>query len=175
MLDACIEQTGVVAWLAKRSQKATSSSSVAKLLFQRKKPGEFAVEQLVRDAIREHRLRERRRHFSCRQIFITKYHRTIARYQAGRGPSAVEGKATAEQGAGDQGLMFGFACDETPGAHAGAHHVCAQARARAHAIAQNGKVGWLRPDAKSQVSVIYEDGKPIGISCVVSRPSTRAT
>src|ERR1041384_6759963 len=34
-------------------------------------------------------------------------------------------------------------------------------------IRKSGKVGWLRPDAKSQVSVIYEDGKPIGISCVV--------
>ena len=79
----------------------------------------------------------------------------------------AKGKKTAEQGAGDQGLMFGYACNETPElmpapimfAHRLGRELTASARA--------AKRDWLRPDAKSQVSVIYEDGKPVGISNVV--------
>src|SRR5213595_4122930 len=80
---------------------------------------------------------------------------------------AADGKETAEQGAGDQGLMFGYACDETrelmPAPIMFAHRLGRELTR----IRKNGKVGWLRPDTKSQVSVIYENGKPIGISCVV--------
>src|SRR5580692_1764884 len=80
---------------------------------------------------------------------------------------AAEGKGHAEQGAGDQGLMFGYACDETPELMPApimfAHRL---GRSLTH-IRKSGRVPWLRPDAKSQVSVIYEGGKPIGISCVV--------
>ncbi|MDT8363651.1 MAG: methionine adenosyltransferase [Nitrosomonas sp.] len=72
-----------------------------------------------------------------------------------------------EQGAGDQGLMFGYACDETPQlmpmpifyAH---RLVEQQAKVR-----KNGKLSWLRPDAKSQVSVRYVDGVPQSIETVV--------
>src|SRR3989454_6336351 len=79
----------------------------------------------------------------------------------------AEGKDHAEQGAGDQGLMFGYACDETrelmPAPIMYAHRVGRELTR----LRKSGKVKWLRPDAKSQVSVIYEDGKPIGISNVV--------
>ncbi len=72
-----------------------------------------------------------------------------------------------DQGAGDQGLMFGYACDETdtlmPFAIDYAHRlVKKQAEVR-----KTGSLTWLRPDAKSQVSVRYEDGKPVGIETVV--------
>lgn len=72
-----------------------------------------------------------------------------------------------DQGAGDQGLMFGYACDETdtlmPYAIDYAHRlVKKQADVR-----KTGALTWLRPDAKSQVSVRYEDGKPVGIETVV--------
>jgi S-adenosylmethionine synthetase len=80
---------------------------------------------------------------------------------------AAEGKDTAEQGAGDQGLMFGFACDETPELMPAPIMFAHRLERELTRIRKSGKVGWLRPDAKSQVSVIYEDGKPIGISCVV--------
>jgi len=71
------------------------------------------------------------------------------------------------QGAGDQGLMFGYACDETdtlmPFAIDYAHRlVKKQADVR-----KSGALTWLRPDAKSQVSVRYEDGQPVGIETVV--------
>ena len=80
---------------------------------------------------------------------------------------AAEGKDTAEQGAGDQGLMFGYACDETPELMPAPIMYAHRLGRELTRIRKSGKVGWLRPDAKSQVSVIYEDGKPIGISCVV--------
>jgi S-adenosylmethionine synthetase len=80
---------------------------------------------------------------------------------------AVEGKDTAEQGAGDQGLMFGFACNETPELMPApvmfAHRL---GRALTN-IRKSGAVSWLRPDAKSQVSVIYEGHRVVGISNVV--------
>jgi S-adenosylmethionine synthetase len=72
-----------------------------------------------------------------------------------------------EQGAGDQGLMFGYACDETAQLmplpiHLAHRLVEAQARAR-----RAGELKWLRPDAKSQVTVRYAEGKPKAIETVV--------
>jgi S-adenosylmethionine synthetase len=80
---------------------------------------------------------------------------------------AAEGKDTAEQGAGDQGLMFGYASDETPELMPAPIMFAHRLGRELTRIRKSGKVPWLRPDAKSQVSVVYEDGKPIGISCVV--------
>jgi S-adenosylmethionine synthetase len=77
------------------------------------------------------------------------------------------GKKTAKQGAGDQGLMFGYASNET-------HELMPAPIMFAHRlgrlltkIRKSGEVPWLRPDAKSQVSVAYEDGKPVRIENVV--------
>ena len=72
-----------------------------------------------------------------------------------------------EQGAGDQGLMFGYACNETqelmPAPIMFSHKlVRKQAEVR-----KSGKLDWLRPDAKSQVTFVYENGQPIGIDAVV--------
>jgi len=72
-----------------------------------------------------------------------------------------------EQGAGDQGLMFGYASNETdvlmPAPITYAHRLVK----RQAEVRKNGTLSWLRPDAKSQVSFIYEDGKPVGIDAVV--------
>ena len=73
----------------------------------------------------------------------------------------------AEQGAGDQGLMFGFACDETaelmPLPIAMAHRLMENAAK----LRKSGAIKWLRPDAKSQVTVRYVDGKPVEVTAVV--------
>ena len=72
-----------------------------------------------------------------------------------------------DQGAGDQGLMFGFACNETdvlmPFPITYSHRLVK----RQAEVRKSGKLSWLRPDAKSQVSVRYEDGKPVSIDTVV--------
>ena len=80
---------------------------------------------------------------------------------------AADGKDTSEQGAGDQGLMFGYACDETPELMPSPIMYAHRLGRELTRIRKTGKIGWLRPDAKSQVSVVYENGKPISISCVV--------
>ena len=80
---------------------------------------------------------------------------------------AAEGKDTAEQGAGDQGLMFGYASNETPELMPAPIMFAHRLGRELTRVRKSGKIPWLRPDAKSQVSVIYEDGKPVGISCVV--------
>lgn len=72
-----------------------------------------------------------------------------------------------EQGAGDQGLMFGFACTETdvlmPAPITYAHQLVK----RQAEVRKNGTLSWLRPDAKSQVTFRYEDGKPVAVDAVV--------
>lgn len=80
---------------------------------------------------------------------------------------AAEGKATAEQGAGDQGLMFGYACDETPELMPAPIMFAHRLGRELTRVRKSGKVKWLRPDAKSQVSVQYENGKPVRITNVV--------
>ena len=79
----------------------------------------------------------------------------------------VKGKKTAQQGAGDQGLMFGYASNETPELMPAPIMFAHRLGRELTRIRKAGKCPWLRPDAKSQVSVIYDNGKPVGISNVV--------
>jgi S-adenosylmethionine synthetase len=79
----------------------------------------------------------------------------------------VDESADHEQGAGDQGLMFGYASDETdvlmPAPITYAHRLVR----RQADVRKNGTLPWLRPDAKSQVTFRYENGRPVGIDAVV--------
>jgi S-adenosylmethionine synthetase len=80
---------------------------------------------------------------------------------------AAEGKATAEQGAGDQGLMFGFACTETPELMP-APIMYAHNLGKALSVARHsGRIPWLRPDGKTQVTIEYEDYEPLRVHTVV--------
>ena len=73
-----------------------------------------------------------------------------------------------EQGAGDQGLMFGFACDETPSLMPFAIHYSHRLVEKLADMRQSGEMAWLRPDSKSQVTVEYdENNKPVRVHTVV--------
>ena len=72
-----------------------------------------------------------------------------------------------EQGAGDQGLMYGFACDETPQFMPVPIYYAHRLMERQAELRRDGRLPWLRPDAKSQVSVRYVDGRPHHIDTVV--------
>ena len=72
-----------------------------------------------------------------------------------------------EQGAGDQGLMFGYACDETPVLMPAAIHYAHRLVERQAQLRRDGRLPWLRPDAKSQVTLRYVDDKPNSVDTVV--------
>ncbi len=129
---------------------------------------DFPHHQVIRDAIEEigyTDLNSLFNHKTCQILSsIVRQSPDIAQ---GVDARKAEGKATAEQGAGDQGLMFGFACSETPELMPApimyAHKLaCAMTRAR-----KLGKIKWLRPDAKTQVSVEYEGNRVLRIDAVV--------
>lgn len=82
----------------------------------------------------------------------------------GKGLDEYEGK----QGAGDQGMMFGFACNDTPALMPAPLYYSHQILLKAHELRHNGTIKWLRPDAKSQVTVEYDENhKPVRIDTVV--------
>ena len=72
-----------------------------------------------------------------------------------------------DQGAGDQGLMFGYACNETPALMPMPIYLAHRLTQRQSELRKDGRLPWLRPDAKSQVSIRYVDGKPHTIDTVV--------
>ncbi|MBS4096439.1 MAG: methionine adenosyltransferase [Sulfuricella sp.] len=72
-----------------------------------------------------------------------------------------------DQGAGDQGLMFGYACDETPQLMPMPIYYSHRLMERQAQLRKDGRLPWLRPDAKSQVTIRYVDGKPKEVDTVV--------
>jgi S-adenosylmethionine synthetase len=80
---------------------------------------------------------------------------------------AADGKKKKKTGAGDQGLMFGYACDETDVYMPLPIHLSHRIVEKLAQMRESGKYNWLRPDSKSQVTVAYEDEKPVGIHTVV--------
>jgi S-adenosylmethionine synthetase len=72
-----------------------------------------------------------------------------------------------DQGAGDQGLMFGYACNETPELMPAAIHYSHRIVERQSQLRKDGRLPWLRPDAKSQVTLKYVNGKPVAIDTIV--------
>ena len=72
-----------------------------------------------------------------------------------------------DQGAGDQGLMFGYACNETPALMPLPIHYAHRIMQRQAEVRRDGRLPWLRPDAKSQLTVRYVDGKPVSIDTIV--------
>src|SRR5450759_918937 len=124
--------------------------------------------QIARDAIREIGYTHDDDVFHADRVLIlnaiTSQSADIAQ---GVDAKAAEGQGHAEQGAGDQGLMFGYACNETPELMPAPIMFAHQLGAELTRIRKSGKVAWLRPDAKSQVSVQYINDQPVAITNVV--------
>ena len=125
-------------------------------------------ELVVRDAIRDIGYVNDDDVFHCDKVFI---HNLLTRQSPdiaqGVDARKAEGKDTAEQGAGDQGLMFGYACNETPEMMPTAIMFAHRLGRELTKLRKAGVVGWLRPDAKSQVSIRYENDRPIRVENVV--------
>jgi S-adenosylmethionine synthetase len=125
-------------------------------------------EAIVRAAIREIGYVNIDDVFHADNVFINNY-LTKQSPDISQGVDAVKvkGKKKAEQGAGDQGLMFGYACNETPELMPTPVMFAHRLGRLLTKIRKSGKAPWLRPDAKSQVSIRYENDKPVEVVNVV--------
>jgi S-adenosylmethionine synthetase len=164
ILDACLAQDK----FSRVACETFVKSNVAVIGGEITTKAKLDYEALVRGAIREIGYVNDDDVFHADKVFITNL-LTAQSPDIAQGVDAkkAKGKKTAEQGAGDQGLMFGYACDETPELMPAPIMFAHRLGRELTRIRKSGKAKWLRPDAKSQVSVIYEDGKPVGIANVV--------
>ncbi len=134
------------------------------------KPLEEAINlgKIIRDAIREIGYVNDDDVFHADKVFINNY-LTAQSPDIAQGVDAkkAEGKKTAEQGAGDQGIMFGYACNETPELMPTPIMFAHRLGRELTKVRKSGAVNWLRPDAKTQVSVRYQNDKPVEVVNVV--------
>ncbi|MGD0410810.1 MAG: methionine adenosyltransferase [Verrucomicrobiota bacterium] len=126
------------------------------------------INELVREAIRGIGYVHEEDVFHADKVFITNLvTRQSPDIAQGVDARAAEGKETAEQGAGDQGLMFGYACEETPELMPAPVMFAHRLGRELNRLRKSGRVAWLRPDSKTQVSVQYENGRPVRVANVV--------
>ncbi|MEJ1971625.1 MAG: methionine adenosyltransferase [Lacunisphaera sp.] len=164
VLDACLTQD-------KYSRVACETlvkSNIAVVAGEITTKAKVDFEKVVRDAIREIGYTNDDDVFHADKVFINNY-LTGQSPDIAQGVDArkVKGKKTAEQGAGDQGIMFGYACNETPELMPTPIMFAHRLGRELTKIRKSGKVKWLRPDAKSQVSVRYENDTPVEVVNVV--------
>ncbi|MEE9295177.1 MAG: methionine adenosyltransferase [Phycisphaerae bacterium] len=123
------------------------------------------TEKTVREAIRKTGYNDPAAGFDYRSCAVI---RTIHNQSEDISQGVTEGQGLhKDQGAGDQGLMFGYACDETESLMPLPIHLSHRMMERLAQLREQGEIKWLRPDAKGQVTVAYENGVPAGIKTVV--------
>jgi S-adenosylmethionine synthetase len=164
VLDACLEQDPASRVACETLVKSNCVFLAGEITTNAK----LNYEAIVRDAIREIGYVNDDDIFHADKVFVSNI-LTAQSSDIAQGVDAAgaEGKDTAEQGAGDQGIMFGYACKQTPELMPApvmfAHRLL---REMAHQRKEVG-VSWLRPDVKSQVALEYVDGQPVAIKNVV--------
>ena len=172
VLDAClsIDRTSRVACetLVKSNIVVLAGEITIPSLQGRSLESKINLGEIVRGAIREIGYVNDDDVFDADKVFIQNL-LTSQSADIGQGVDArkAEGKEHAEQGAGDQGIMFGYACNETPELMPTPIMLAHRLGRELTALRKSGKAKWLRPDAKSQVSVRYVDGKPAEVVNVV--------
>ena len=126
------------------------------------------VGKVIRDAIREIGYINDDDVFHADTVFINNYLTAQSKDIAqGVDATKAKGKKHAEQGAGDQGIMFGYACNETPELMPTPIMFAHRLGRVLTKIRKSGQAQWLRPDAKTQVSVRYENDRPVEVVNVV--------
>ncbi len=178
VLDACLAQdrtSRVACETMVKSNQVILAGEITIPKLQDKKTGKTRpidevvnVGKIVRDAIRFIGYTNDDDVFHADTVFINNY-LTAQSADIAQGVDAKKaaGKKTAEQGAGDQGIMFGYSCNETPELMPTPIMFAHRLGRVLTKIRKSGKVDWLRPDAKSQVSIRYVDNKPVEVVNVV--------
>lgn len=166
VLDACLAQdpeSRVACETLVKSNTVTLAGEISST-------AQINLEKIVREAISEigYKTPKDDDVFNANTVFITnQITEQSPDIAQGVNAEGAEGKKHEEQGAGDQGIMFGFATNETPELMPAPlifSHKLLQELAR---LRKAGEVSWLRPDCKSQVAVVYEGHTPVGIKNVV--------
>src|SRR3954465_5277823 len=164
VLDACLAQD-------RHSRVACETmvkSNMVILAGETTNSAKLNYEAIVRAAIRDIGYVNSDDVFHADQVFINNY-LTKQSVDIAQGVDAkkAKGKKTAEQGAGDQGIMFGYACSETPELMPTPIMFAHRLGRELTKLRKSGAVKWLRPDAKSQVSIRYENDQPVEVVNVV--------
>ena len=165
ILDACLEQDTASRVACETLVKSNCVTIAGEITTSSK----FNYEEVVREAIRDIGYINDDDIFHADKVFITNQLTAQSR-DIGQGvdATAAEGKGTDEQGAGDQGIMFGYACNETdelmPAPVMFAHRIL---RKMAEVRKSTSHAPWLRPDCKSQVALKYDKWQMVGIENVV--------
>ena len=129
------------------------------------KPGAAEeIEQVVRDTVKEIGYEQTGFHW---QTFTFENHLHGQSSEIAQGVDAGTDGSNKDEGAGDQGIMFGFACDETPDLMPATLDYSHKILQRLAADRKSGAAPFLEPDAKSQVTLRYENGKPVACTAVV--------
>ncbi len=164
VLDACLAQDK----FSRVACETMVKSNMVILAGEITTSAKLNYEAIVRAAIREIGYVNIDDVFHADTVFINNY-LTKQSPDISQGVDAVKvkGKKKAEQGAGDQGLMFGYACNETPELMPTPVMFAHRLGRLLTKIRKSGKAPWLRPDAKSQVSIRYENDKPVEVVNVV--------
>src|SRR3954467_15458221 len=164
VLDACLAQDRT----SRVACETMVKSNMVILAGEITTKAKLNYEAIVRAAIREIGYTNDDDVFHADKVFINNY-LTGQSPDIAQGVDArkVKGKKTAEQGAGDQGIMFGYACNETPELMPTPVMFAHRLGRLLTKIRKSGKAPWLRPDAKSQVSIRYENDKPVEVVNVV--------
>jgi S-adenosylmethionine synthetase len=164
VLDACLAQDR----FSRVACETMVKSNMVILAGEITTKAKLNYEAIVRAAIRDIGYVNTDDVFHADSVFINNY-LTAQSPDIAQGVDAkkAKGKKTAEQGAGDQGLMFGYACNETPELMPTPVMFAHRLGRELTKIRKSGKVAWLRPDAKSQVSIRYENDKPVEVVNVV--------
>ncbi|HYC71128.1 MAG TPA: methionine adenosyltransferase [Opitutaceae bacterium] len=172
VLDACLAQDRLsrvaCETLVKSNMVVVAGEITIPKIGQRPIDTVINIGEIVRDAVREIGYVNDDDVFHADKVFINDYLTTQSPDIAqGVDAKKAEGKKTAEQGAGDQGIMFGYACNETPELMPTPIMFAHRLGRELTRLRKSGKANWLRPDAKSQVSVRYEDDRPVEVCNVV--------
>jgi len=122
------------------------------------------IEQIVRDCVKDIGYEQDKFHWNTVEVT------NLLHEQSAHIAQGVDAGANKDEGAGDQGIMFGYACDETPELMPAPIHYAHAILRRLAEVRKNGTAPTLGPDAKSQLTVKYENGKPVGVSSIVLSP-----
>ncbi|MEP5760348.1 MAG: methionine adenosyltransferase [Litoreibacter sp.] len=119
------------------------------------------VEQIARDCVKDIGYEQDKFHWNTMEVT------NLLHGQSAHIAQGVDASADKDEGAGDQGIMFGYACDETPDLMPAPIHYAHAMLRRLAEVRKDGTEPTLGPDAKSQLTVRYVDGKPMGVSSIV--------